>query len=173
MSSSSDVFENLDGGHKDFLSYLNKHGARFLVVGGYAMRFFGAPRAADDLDLWVSAREEVAVTAAVREHTENELPRVLDSIPSFSRRRFQKLPLLVPANTELLINLAKLDFDQVYSKRIETEWQSEKIFVIPRAYLIETKEWAARQEEGGGDPEKAKKHFRDLEFLKGEWRPSD
>ena len=39
----------------EFLRVLNRHGARYLVIGGYAVAFHGYPRATKDLDLWLEA----------------------------------------------------------------------------------------------------------------------
>ena len=36
----------------DFLRALHQEGARFLVIGGYALAFFGRPRFTKDLDVW-------------------------------------------------------------------------------------------------------------------------
>ncbi|MDM7323939.1 MAG: nucleotidyl transferase AbiEii/AbiGii toxin family protein [Thermus sp.] len=50
----------------DFLQALHEAGARFLVIGGYALAFFGRPRFTKDLDLWVDAKEAERVLAAIR-----------------------------------------------------------------------------------------------------------
>jgi len=39
----------------EFLAALNRHGVRYLVIGGYAVAFHGYPRATKDLDLWLEA----------------------------------------------------------------------------------------------------------------------
>nr|WP_238530034.1 nucleotidyl transferase AbiEii/AbiGii toxin family protein [Thermus parvatiensis] len=49
-----------------FLRALHQEGARFLVIGGYALAFFGRPRFTKDLDLWVDAEEAPRVLAAIR-----------------------------------------------------------------------------------------------------------
>jgi hypothetical protein len=45
---------------KEFLRWLNAHGAEYLVVGGYAVGVHGYPRATADLDVWVAARADNA-----------------------------------------------------------------------------------------------------------------
>lgn len=49
----------------DFLRALHQEGARFLVIGGYALAFFGRPRFTKDLNLWVDAKEAERVLAAI------------------------------------------------------------------------------------------------------------
>jgi hypothetical protein len=39
----------------DMLAALQKNGARFVVVGAYALAVHGIPRATGDIDVWVEA----------------------------------------------------------------------------------------------------------------------
>ena len=39
---------------KEFLQLLNSHGVEYLLVGGYAVGYYGYPRATADMDIWVS-----------------------------------------------------------------------------------------------------------------------
>jgi hypothetical protein len=45
---------------KDFLQLLNSEKVEYLLVGGYAVGFYGYPRATGDLDVWVAANESNA-----------------------------------------------------------------------------------------------------------------
>ena len=56
-------------GFLEFLAALNRHGVRYLIIGGYAVAFHGYPRATKDLDLWLEATPANAEKAlqAVRE----------------------------------------------------------------------------------------------------------
>ena len=42
---------------KDFLRLLNSHGVKYLVVGGYAVGYYGYPRATGDMDIWIVVSE--------------------------------------------------------------------------------------------------------------------
>jgi predicted nucleotidyltransferase len=39
---------------KEFLRLLNVNGVRYLLIGGYAVVFYGYPRATNDMDIFVS-----------------------------------------------------------------------------------------------------------------------
>lgn len=39
---------------KEFLQLLNTHQVEYLVVGGYAVGYYGYPRATGDLDIWIA-----------------------------------------------------------------------------------------------------------------------
>ena len=43
-----------------FLESLNSEGVRYLLVGGYAVIFYGYRRATDDLDVWIATDAENA-----------------------------------------------------------------------------------------------------------------
>lgn len=47
----------LDPDFEDFVSLLNKHNVKYMVVGGYALAFHGKPRHTGDLDIWIEANE--------------------------------------------------------------------------------------------------------------------
>jgi hypothetical protein len=42
----------------EFIELLEKHGVRYLVVGGYAVGFHGFPRYTGDLDIFIAISEE-------------------------------------------------------------------------------------------------------------------
>ncbi len=53
---------------KDFLRLLNSNEVEYLLVGGYAVGYYGYPRATGDMDVWIakSAANPDRVTAALR-----------------------------------------------------------------------------------------------------------
>jgi predicted nucleotidyltransferase len=50
----------------EFIRSLNAHGARSMIIGGYALAFLGVPRFTKDLDLWVDLREAALVLQAIK-----------------------------------------------------------------------------------------------------------
>jgi hypothetical protein len=49
---------------RDILVELHKAGARFVVLGGHAVAFYGYPRATKDLDVLVEANAERSATGS-------------------------------------------------------------------------------------------------------------
>ncbi|MEI6816410.1 MAG: hypothetical protein WCL14_07345 [Bacteroidota bacterium] len=45
---------------KEFIDLLNKHNVEYLIVGGYAVGFYGYPRYTGDLDIWIKISDENA-----------------------------------------------------------------------------------------------------------------
>ena len=54
---------------RDLLLLFNKHGVRYLVVGGYAVTAYGVPRYTKDIDLWIDRANDnvVKVLTSLRE----------------------------------------------------------------------------------------------------------
>jgi len=42
---------------KEFLKLLNSHKVEYLLVGGYAVGYYGYPRATGDMDIWIAVNE--------------------------------------------------------------------------------------------------------------------
>ncbi len=38
---------------KDFLKLLNSHKVKYLLIGGFAVGYYGYPRATGDMDIWI------------------------------------------------------------------------------------------------------------------------
>src|SRR5690606_36488689 len=51
---------NLIPDFKEFLELLNKNNVDYLLVGGYAVIYYGYPRLTVDIDFWVNPTEENA-----------------------------------------------------------------------------------------------------------------
>jgi hypothetical protein len=54
---------------RDLLELLNKHRVEYMLVGGYALAFHGAPRYTGDMDIFVrvSSQNAVRIMAALNE----------------------------------------------------------------------------------------------------------
>jgi predicted nucleotidyltransferase len=101
---------------KELLRIFNAHEVRYLVVGGYAVVYYGYVRATDDLDIWVANGE--ADIAKVRLSL-NEF-----GFPESDIRHidFKKPDHIVrmgvpPFRIELLTGVSGLVFEKVYQKR--------------------------------------------------------
>jgi hypothetical protein len=50
----------LDKDFKEFLLLLNQHKVKYLVIGGYAVVFYGYVRFTGDVDIWIGANQDNA-----------------------------------------------------------------------------------------------------------------
>lgn len=110
--------ESVDPNFKELLRCLNSHGAKYLVVGGYAVNFHGHHRNTADLDVWIAGDPDngLKVSKALQEFGFSAA-----SVPAsmFRQRgkvfRFGRRPLLV----DLLTDPSGVDFDACYTRRQE------------------------------------------------------
>lgn len=101
---------------KEFLRLLDASGVEYLVIGGYAVGFYGHPRATGDMDIWVASSEENAarVVQALRSFG-------FDS-PDLSTALFTEVGQIVrmglpPMRLELLTEIDGVEFEGCYARR--------------------------------------------------------
>lgn len=131
---------------QDLLSLFERHGVRFVVVGGYAVAAHGHPRYTKDIDLWV-------------EPTADNAPRVVAAIAEFG---FGDLGLTVadftepgvviqlgrePGRVDLLTSVSGLVFAEVYPRRIAATFGTAVVPILDRASLIANKRASGRPQD--------------------------
>lgn len=116
---------------------------RFLVVGGYAVAFHGFPRHTKDLDVWIDnaadnserARKAlIAFGAPMREVTVDDL-RNPETVLQIG---------VAPNRIDVITHLEGLSFDDAWKRRVPFDYGQQKIFVVSKADLIESKRRAGR-----------------------------
>lgn len=130
----------------DLLGLLEKHGVRFIVVGGYAVAAHGHPRYTKDLDVWV-------------EPTADNAGRVVSALEEFgfaslglSPSDFSEAGVVVqlgrePGRVDLLTGVSGLEFDAVYSHRVIATFGASAVPILDRASLIINKRAAGRPQD--------------------------
>lgn len=123
---------------KELLSAFNKHGVKYLVVGGYAFGVHAEPRATKDLDLFIRS-DELNAAAVYRALTQYGAP--LDGL---SPRDFIDGSTFQigqpPARVDILQSIDGLTFDEAWQNRIEGLIDEEvNVNVISRNDLIRNK----------------------------------
>lgn len=131
---------------KELLSAFNKHGVKYLVVGGYAFGVHAEPRATKDLDLLIRS-DEVNSAAVYRALSQYGAP--LDGL---SPRDFMDGSTFQigqpPARVDLLQRIDGLTFDEAWQHRIEGLIDEEvKVNVISRNDLIRNKLASGREQD--------------------------
>lgn len=99
---------------REFLQLLNSHKVKYLLVGGYAVGYYGYPRATADMDIWVATDAENVekVLTALAEFGFTEVD------PKLFAKEKQVLRMGVPPlRIELLTGISGAEFDDCYSRR--------------------------------------------------------
>ncbi len=114
---------------QQLLNLFNQTGVKYLLVGGYAVGFYGYPRATGDFDLWIATDEENAqkAVAAMLQHG-FELPSLPPSeiVTTTPLIRFGNRPIQI----DILSKISGVEFDECYLRRVSTKASGVHIDII-------------------------------------------
>jgi len=128
---------------KEFLSILNSHEVDYLLIGGYAVGYYGYPRATNDMDIWVSIDSENAKKMV------NVLHDFGLSTPDLSTDLFLEKGNIVrlgipPMRIEILNQISGVLFEECFSKRVIDEIDGIQINFISLERLKANKKASGR-----------------------------
>lgn len=128
---------------KDFLKLLNKHKVEYLLVGGYAVAFYGYIRATEDMDIWIGANVDNAkkIIAALKEFG-IDASKLSDA--SFLKDRQVIRMGLPPFRIEVLTGISGVNFEDCYKNRLEETIDGVVIHLIHLKDLKKNKQAAGR-----------------------------
>jgi len=128
---------------KEFLKLLNRNKVEYLLVGGYAVGYYGYPRATADMDIWV----------AINQNNAGRIISVLKKFgfdpPDLSEDVFLKQKQVVrmgqpPVRIELLTTLSGVGFDECFKEKMQTVIEDVKVNIISLKHLKINKAAAGR-----------------------------
>jgi len=138
---------------KEFLRLLNAHQVEYLLIGGYAVGYFGYPRATADMDIWIAmnpANAEKIVTVLI-EFGFN-LPELS---PELFLKEWQVIRLGVPpVRIEIATTISGVNFSECYAEKVLGELDGEQVKLIGLKHLKINKKASGRHQD-----------FADLENL--------
>jgi len=102
---------------KEFLKLLNLKQVKYLLIGGYAVGFYGYPRATADMDIWIAVDKDntVKITEALKEFG--------FSMPEVTPEVFQQKDKVIrmgnpPLRIEIITSISGIDFNKTYAERV-------------------------------------------------------
>jgi predicted nucleotidyltransferase len=131
---------------KEFLALLNSEKIEYLVVGGYAVSYYGYPRPTGDLDVWVAIRSDVA-------------PKLVGLVAKFGFAGAGATPELFltpgsvvrmgvpPVRIEILNTITGVEFAECYSRRVQVVLDGVQVTLIAKDDLVANKRAAGRQKD--------------------------
>ena len=137
---------NLNSDFKELLRILNAAGARYLVVGGYAVIEYTEPRYTKDLDVWISTDRENAerVYLALKEFG---APLTNITIDDFTRPDVVYQMGRPPARIDVLMGVKGLDFEESWKNRLESTYDDLPMQVISKQDLLLNKRLVGRPQD--------------------------
>lgn len=127
----------------EFLKLLNAHEVKYLLVGGYAVGYYGYIRATADMDIWIESSAENA-------------DRMVDVVndfgfgdPELNRALFLNPDKIVrfgipPMRIEIMTVIDGVDFVKCYENREIGVWDDVEVSLISLADLKKNKKASGR-----------------------------
>jgi hypothetical protein len=111
------------------------------VIGGYAVNYYGFPRATADLDIWIAISPENSqrITAALRTFGFAQADAAL-----FQRERQVVRMGVPPMRLEILTTISGAEFTDCYARRVEAELDGVTINLIHLDDLKRNKQASGR-----------------------------
>ena len=128
---------------KDFLKLLNANRVEYLLIGGYAVGYYGYPRATGDMDIWVAVNPENADKIVVA------LKKFGFAVPELSAELFLRQNQIVrmglpPMRIELTTTISGVNFEECYPARVVAELDDVKVNLIDLKHLKINKKASGR-----------------------------
>lgn len=128
---------------KDFLQLLHEKKVEYLLVGGYAVIYYGYPRTTGDIDIWIArtadnAQKVVDVLQAFGFGSEDVYAEVFLEPNTVHRMGFP------PIRIELLTDISGVDFADCWAARETAVIEGIQVNVISRDNLRINKKASGR-----------------------------
>lgn len=131
---------------RELLVLLNEHKVEYLIVGGYALAFHGAPRFTGDIDIFVQP-------------TSHNAARVLEALaifgfrfPNLTPNDFEKPNKVVqlglpPVRIDIITSISGVSWEEAASAREPGTFGDVSVYYIGRREYIKNKRSAGRKKD--------------------------
>jgi hypothetical protein len=137
---------------REFLKLLGENEVQYLLIGGYAVGFYGYPRATADIDIWVGRSREnaerVVRTLNAFGFAAGVAPELFEAEDALVRMG------VAPLRLEILTTISGVSFEDAYPRREVHEIAGVSIQIISLEDLKANKAASGR-----------KKDLADLDYL--------
>ena len=129
---------------KELLALLNEHKVEYVIVGGYALAFHGAPRYTGDMDIFVKNHKQNAkrILAALKDFGFGSLEL---SIDDFEQPNMVIQLGITPVRIDIITSLTGVTWEQVYSNRVKGKYGDVPAEYIGRGELVANKRAVGRK----------------------------
>jgi hypothetical protein len=128
---------------RELLALFNAHHVEYLIVGGYALAFHGAPRFTGDLDILVSP--EAANAQRILTALEAFGFASVGLTPSDFERPDQVVQLGVPpVRIDLITSITGVSWNEAWAGRVTGRYGDIPVFYIGRAQFVANKRATGR-----------------------------
>ena len=138
---------------REFLALLNEHKVRFMIVGGYALAYHGAPRFTGDIDVFVKPDHENAkrIFNALADFGFSSLDLTIDDFQDQDKVIQLGLP---PVRIDIITSISGVTWEEAYASKEPGLFGDVSVSYIGKKQFITNKRATGR-----------KKDLADLEAL--------
>jgi hypothetical protein len=131
---------------KDFLQLLNVHKVEYLLIGGYAVGYYGYPRATADMDVWI------AISPSNASRLVNVLTEFGFAMPMLSPQLFLQAGQIIrmgvpPMRLEILTTISGIEFEECYQQRTIDLIEGVEVNIINLEHLKKNKKASGRHKD--------------------------
>lgn len=125
------------------MSFLNEEQVKYLLIGGYAVGYYGHPRATGDIDIWIAMTElnAIAVVKALNRFGFNHGEASTDLFMESGNIIRMGFP---PMRIEILNQIDGVDFDECYARQTLGRIEGINIPIISIEDLLKNKAASGR-----------------------------
>lgn len=143
----------LEQDFREFLSLLNSHQVRYLLVGGYAVGLHGYPRTTNDMDVWVDVSPDNAAKLTKVFQQFGFSDSSIDKNAFLDPKRIVRIGV-PPVCIDVLMSVSGLEFSTCHERHETRTFDGVSIKLISREDLEINKKASGRL-----------KDLNDLEYL--------
>jgi len=131
---------------KEFLKLLNGNKVEYLLIGGYAIGYYGYPRATADMDIWIAMNPANAdkVVTVLKEFGFN--PADLSQELFLKEKQIIRMGV-PPVRIELATTISGVDFSDCFAQRVVAELDGVKTNLISLVHLKINKKASGRHQD--------------------------
>ena len=128
---------------RELLALLNAHSVEYMIVGGYALAFYGAPRFTGDLDVFVrpTAQNAVRILAALNDFGFGSLNLGAEDFSTQDRVVQLGVP---PVRVDLITSLSGVSWETCWASRQPGAYGDVPVAFIGREQFIANKRAVGR-----------------------------
>ena len=131
---------------KELLLALEKFGAEYLVVGGYAVMAYTEPRYTKDLDVWVRAETDNA-HRVFRSLAHFGAPLDQMAVEDFATEGMVFQIGMAPVRIDILMSIDGVEFGDAWDRKKRLDLGGVECWVLSPEDLVVNKELAARPQD--------------------------
>jgi hypothetical protein len=128
---------------KEFLRLLSSKGVEYLLVGGYAVSYYGYPRATADMDVWIALSPENAGRVVEALHEFGFSPGSVSTDLFLAENQVIRLGV-PPLRLEILTTISGVTFAECYPERTAAIFEGIEVSLISLHHLKRNKAASGR-----------------------------